>query len=88
MIIVLCVMPPALETIAPDALFITFHKTDGDNSRRPDNMNPPSLSSRTVNWHRTMTMEEKYACRWRNLIGQGIAMLLNKPGECASIFFP
>lgn len=73
--------PPSLESIAPDAQFITFTVTDGDSSRRPDNMKPPALSAREVNWHRTMTMEEKYACRWRNLIGQGIAKLLEKPGK-------
>ncbi|KAF8580273.1 hypothetical protein K439DRAFT_1637154 [Ramaria rubella] len=72
-------MPSPLESIAPDAHFITFPVTDGDVLRRPDNMKPPAPSAREVNWHRTMTMEEKYACRWRNLIGQGIAKLMNKP---------
>jgi len=73
-------MPP-LESIAPNARFITFPVTDGDSTRRPDNMRPPPASAREVNWHRKMMMEEKYACRWRNLIGQGIAKLLDKPGQ-------
>jgi hypothetical protein len=74
-------MPSMLETIAADARFLTFPVTDGDSSRRPENLKPPPVSAREVNWHRTMTMEEKYACRWRNLIGQGIAKLLEKPGD-------
>ncbi|KAF8526822.1 hypothetical protein JB92DRAFT_3140039 [Gautieria morchelliformis] len=74
-------MPPSIESIPPDALFITFPVSDGDCSRRPDNMIAPPISAREVNWHRTMTLEEKYACRWRNLIGQGIAKLLNMPDQ-------
>jgi hypothetical protein len=70
----------SLETISSNALFITFPVSDGDVSRRPDNMKEPSESASEVNWYRTMSMDEKYACRWRNIIGQGIAKLLNKPG--------
>ncbi|KAF8511615.1 hypothetical protein BU17DRAFT_97032 [Hysterangium stoloniferum] len=74
-------MPSALEIIAADAVFITFPVSDGDASRRPDNLKEPSPSAREVNWHRTMKMDEKYFCRWRNLIGQGIAKLMNKPDQ-------
>ncbi|KIJ56198.1 hypothetical protein M422DRAFT_23536 [Sphaerobolus stellatus SS14] len=77
-------MPPvgaALEVIAPDAIFLYFSVSDGDVSRRPDNMKQPSSSAKEVNWFRSMRMDEKYVCRWRNLIGQGIAMLMNKPNK-------
>lgn len=73
-------MPP-LESIASDARFITFPVTDGDSTRRPENMTPPPSDAGEVNWYRNMAKEERYFCRWRNLVGQGIAKLLDKPGQ-------
>ena len=84
-------MPPSgatLETIASDVVFIDFPVSDGDPSRRPDNMKQPSPSAKEVNWHKSMGMDEKYVCRWRNLIGQGIAKLMDKPSNFLSSTLP